>query len=172
VDEQLHGAGRLAHRHRDVLDPHVLLELEDHRRALRGGKGFDHGPDPAQLVAPSGLRVQLRLARRQVTDLVDVRGRAGGSIPVGDRVDGDLVEPGREGTPGVLVPGQALQGLHENLRGDVFRSALLPYSRKHEPVDLLEVAVVQLPERVRVLLRPLDQLLVAPRRQAAHPATR
>src|SRR5439155_9768057 len=113
--------------------------------------------------------VRGRVAGADRAQLVDVLGDAPGAVAVGDGVDRDLVEPGRKWAPGVLVPRNPPQGLHEDLRGHVLRSRLLLDSRVHESVDLVEVAVVELPERGRVLLRALyEATLVLARRQATH----
>ena len=64
MDQELHRSRGLAHCHRDVLDFHVLLELEHQRCLLLVGQRLDERPDPAHLVTVGG----------QVVDRVDRRG--------------------------------------------------------------------------------------------------
>jgi hypothetical protein len=55
MDEELDRAWGLAHRDRDVLDLHVLLELEHERRLLLDRQSLDQRPDAPDLVAMGGL---------------------------------------------------------------------------------------------------------------------
>jgi len=71
MDQEFHRAGGLAHRDSDVLDLHVLLELQDQRRLLLGGQLLDQGPDPAELVAMSSKVLEGRSRNREVVEVVE-----------------------------------------------------------------------------------------------------
>src|SRR5437867_9353039 len=70
MDQELDGAGRLAHGDRYVLDLHVLLKLQDEGRALLVGQLLDEGPDAAQLIPMSGQVLERRPRDRQVVEVV------------------------------------------------------------------------------------------------------
>src|SRR5260370_10320052 len=66
MDQELDGARGLAHRDRDVLDLHVLLELQNQRRLLLDRQSLDQPPDPPDLVAMGGLLLERRARDREV----------------------------------------------------------------------------------------------------------
>src|SRR6202158_4182622 len=73
VDEELDGAGGLAHGEGDVLDLDVLLELEHERGLLLSRQRLDEHPDPADLVAMRGLLLQWRAGDGKVVEVLQWR---------------------------------------------------------------------------------------------------
>ncbi len=170
MDEQLDGPSRLAHGDSDVLDLHVLLELEDQRYLLLPGQRLDLGPDAAHAIPPRGHLLQSGSTHRYVVLGVDVLQRPGGAEAIGHCVDSYLIQPGREGPARVLIAADATQGLQKDVTRDVLGDRLVVNSGIHEFVDLEKIAVIELTEGRWLVLRTLNELpLVIPRREAQRP---